>query len=170
MVAGSKKRTRDLPPAVQEATESSGSIELAKKKWVERPMEPVMANGRGMRVLGFIPLGGLVTRPLHQAPAALAAEAPVPEAAPKDPGAPRGLGTVEGPSLWKKGRPVYEHGNYGRYYGYRHADIRGGACDQRLVAVTQRLDKDLFEGKEVNFGKLRSHTAANKHNVRCSSL
>jgi len=37
----------------------------AATKFVERPMEPVVANGRGMRVLGFVPLSGLRTKSLH---------------------------------------------------------------------------------------------------------
>eukprot|EP00435_Cladocopium_sp_Y103_P012445 s1234_g3.t1 len=107
-----------------------------------RPLEPRVLNGRGMRVLGFVPAhGSLVTKPLA-ATAAQAAPSTT-KLCREDPAV-----SVKGPSAWKKGKPLYAHGNYGSYYSYRHSpeDVQG---DRRLVALSERLGKDFLKGKEV---------------------
>lgn len=143
MAAGSKKsgkvRKLRLPADDSETVEAcTGGGSSERPKWVERPLEPVVANGRGMRVLGFVPVGGLKTTSLCKPPSAAVAE--------NSSNGSCASGAVKGPASWKKGRPVYEHGNYSRYYGYRHAD---GSSDTRLAALVRRLGKDFFAGKEV---------------------
>eukprot|EP00933_Yihiella_yeosuensis_P033758 TRINITY_DN27398_c1_g1_i1.p1 TRINITY_DN27398_c1_g1~~TRINITY_DN27398_c1_g1_i1.p1 ORF type:complete len:410 (-),score=112.26 TRINITY_DN27398_c1_g1_i1:57-1286(-) len=149
-----KKRKRDSDDAEEEVA----LVAEAQKKWVERPFEPIVANGRGMRVLGFVPVGGLVTKPLHPSASTTGAASSntdpnkggaTSSAAPAPGSKPEGGGTVEGPTFWKRSRPVYAHGNYGRYYGYRHADTEAGSSDQRLVAIKGRLGKKFFKNKEV---------------------
>ncbi|CAJ1362264.1 unnamed protein product [Effrenium voratum] len=105
-----------------------------------RPLEPRVLNGCGMRVLGFVPLGGLATKALKvKTPKA----SKVQES--KEIEKPR---LVKGPSSFKKGRAVYEHGNYSSYYGYRHSEPDSSG-DRRLTALTERFGKGFFKGKEV---------------------
>jgi len=144
MAAGSKKtvkvRKPRLPAEVSQTADACTSSS-ERPKWVERPLEPVVANGRGMRVLGFVPIGGLKTTPLRKLSCLSAAKDSSKDS--------RASSVVKGPSSWKKGRPVYEHGNYSRYYGYRHADGVPGSSDTRLTALIERLGNDLFAGKEI---------------------
>eukprot|EP00927_Polykrikos_kofoidii_P080007 TRINITY_DN76868_c0_g1_i1.p1 TRINITY_DN76868_c0_g1~~TRINITY_DN76868_c0_g1_i1.p1 ORF type:complete len:438 (-),score=75.25 TRINITY_DN76868_c0_g1_i1:231-1544(-) len=133
------------------------------RKW---PLEPVSTNGRGMHVLGFVPLCGLKTVPLHPSVANISAQAEQPfanastdsrEASSGDncetcdvrgaDGIEAGTATaivVRGPARWKKGKAVYEHGNYGSYYGYR-----GSGSDLRLASIVKRLGADVFKGKDI---------------------
>ncbi|OLQ12301.1 Kinase D-interacting substrate of 220 kDa [Symbiodinium microadriaticum] len=59
------------------------------------------------------------------------------------------MGVVRGASKWKKGRPLFEHGNYSSYYGYRHAPGQRGDSDRRLLHLTERFGKSFFKKKEV---------------------
>ncbi|CAE7533771.1 unnamed protein product [Symbiodinium sp. CCMP2456] len=59
------------------------------------------------------------------------------------------MGVVRGASKWKKGRPLFEHGNYSSYYGYRHAPGQRGDSDRRLLDLTERFGKSFFKKKEV---------------------
>mmetsp|Transcript_155652 Transcript_155652/g.290519 ORF Transcript_155652/g.290519 Transcript_155652/m.290519 type:complete len:398 (+) Transcript_155652:102-1295(+) len=134
----------------------------APARWVERPLEPVVTSGRGMHMLGFVPRGGLH---LMTATAATSSTSTSPdlakgssckaagrrEAAGKD-GSDEivnGHVTVRGPGKWKSGRPVYTHGNYTDYYGYRLAGSGHSLEDPRLTAVTQHLGENVFRGKDV---------------------
>eukprot|EP00930_Biecheleria_cincta_P068839 TRINITY_DN56666_c0_g1_i1.p1 TRINITY_DN56666_c0_g1~~TRINITY_DN56666_c0_g1_i1.p1 ORF type:complete len:348 (+),score=69.64 TRINITY_DN56666_c0_g1_i1:114-1157(+) len=144
MAAGTKKTGKKQKPRLpaevsQKADDCTSSSE--RPTWVERPLEPVVANGRGMRVLGFVPIGGLKTTPLRKPPSSAGVEKCLQDS--------HTSGVVKGASSWKKGRPVYEHGNYSRYYGYRHADGVTGSSDTRLTALIERLGNDLFAGKEI---------------------
>jgi len=108
-----------------------------------RPLEPRVLNGRGMRVLGFVPAhGSLVTKPLAAAEDTPSAKRP------EDPARNCEAASVKGPSAWKKGKPLYAHGNYGSYYSYRHSpeDVQG---DRRLVALSERFGNDFLKDKEV---------------------
>eukprot|EP00931_Biecheleriopsis_adriatica_P023602 TRINITY_DN14872_c0_g3_i1.p1 TRINITY_DN14872_c0_g3~~TRINITY_DN14872_c0_g3_i1.p1 ORF type:complete len:355 (+),score=72.93 TRINITY_DN14872_c0_g3_i1:38-1102(+) len=148
MAAGSKKRGR--APALQTQVAQTPPTEKAPatSKWVERPIEPVVANGCGMRILGFVPHGGLETTPLQKlAPAAKDAQATVESVSDGHGGG--SSGSVQGPKLWKRGKPVYEHGNYGRYYGYRHGDGAPESGDLRLGALTARLGKEFLRQRDV---------------------
>lgn len=138
-ISGKVRKPRLL--ADDSETADACTVVSEKPKWVERPLEPVVANGRGMRVLGFVPVGGLKTTSLCKPPSSAAAETSSKGSC--------ASGVVKGPASWKKGRPVYEHGNYSRYYGYRHADGSPGSSDTRLAALVARLGKGFFAGKEV---------------------
>jgi len=118
----------------------------------------VNSRGRGMYLLGFVPVdGGLKTQPLG-APEPVTnssgkskrdkkskLEAEEAGAAAEEAGAAVSS-VVRGPAQWKRGRPVYEVGNYRNYYGYRYEEIDE---DQRLGALAARLGDDLFRGLEV---------------------
>ncbi|CAE7330753.1 unnamed protein product [Symbiodinium natans] len=105
--------------------------------------------GRGMRVLSFVPPGGLATQPLKKDDN----DKEVEQASAKmsQPKAKQGEepSVVRGATKWKKGRPLFEHGNYSSYYGYRHAPGERGDSDRRLVALTERLGRSFFKRKEV---------------------
>merc|ERR1719215_2123258 len=115
----------------------------APARWVERPLEPVVTKGRGMHFMGFVPPGGLHTTPIAPNVAASSSSAPVEQAATTG-----HCGSVRGPSKWKHGRPIFEHGNYSEYYGYRLSrpeDLE----DPRLLALKGRFGDDVFLDKEV---------------------
>lgn len=101
-----------------------------------RPMEPVIRPGRGMHVLGF------VTQAMP-----MQALAPPPQDGASSASASKG-GVIRGPSEWKRGRPVFIHGNYSNYYSERHRAL-SGPVDPRLEAVTSHLGDDVFKGKDV---------------------
>jgi len=99
-----------------------------------------VTTGRGMHVLGFVPLNGL--RQLRLRPVG----APTEPDHDADEKANETATMVRGPASWKKGRPVYEYGNYGSYYGYRNA---GESRDLRLAALASQLGEEVFKGLEV---------------------
>lgn len=113
--------------------------------------ELVISRGRGMHLLGFVPLaGGLKTHSLR-------APDPVtnPHDKPKKDNSSKhdadrtdsaDPSVVRGPGHWKRGRPVYEFGNYKSYYGYRYEETDE---DQRLAALAARLGDGLFRGLDV---------------------
>jgi len=113
--------------------------------------EVVNSKGRGMYLLGFVPVaGGLETQSLR-APDPLTN----PSAKPKKDNQSKqeaeetgsaGSSVVRGPGHWKRGRPVYEFGNYKSYYGYRYEESDE---DQRLAALAARLGDNLFRKLEV---------------------
>eukprot|EP00929_Paragymnodinium_shiwhaense_P079463 TRINITY_DN41364_c0_g1_i2.p1 TRINITY_DN41364_c0_g1~~TRINITY_DN41364_c0_g1_i2.p1 ORF type:complete len:318 (+),score=42.75 TRINITY_DN41364_c0_g1_i2:70-1023(+) len=126
-------------------------------------MEPPVQNGRGMRLLGFVPAAGLSsmklrTVPLRHVPSGTKrkrnteADVAISPADSTTASTASSSNTVRGPSSWKKGRPVYERGNYASYYGYRQADVDAAgldAHDLRLAAVTKCLGPHVFHGLEV---------------------
>jgi 7SK snRNA methylphosphate capping enzyme len=94
-----------------------------------------------MHVLGFVSQKSLLAaKPLERQAASNGSET-------------AGVSTVHGPSQEKNGRvvrrPVFEHGNYDRYYGYRHADGACGDQDPRLLRIEHALGPDFFATKEV---------------------
>jgi len=115
------------------AEHRNGKADVAQepaKVWIERPVEPVIAKGRGMAVLGFVPVQGL--KALQVAPLAPRAEPP--------------------PACDASRRQQHEgysavRGSYKRYYGYRPGG--SGDSDRRLMAVSRRIGADCFEGKDV---------------------
>jgi 7SK snRNA methylphosphate capping enzyme len=128
---------------------------------VDRTLEPGIVSGRGMHVLGFMSPGSVCHKNLFQRPSLERSAPPDASSAPSgcsassrspivvDDGAP-----VRGPTRWKSGRPIYEYGNYGAYYGYRHHGEHAAAeetCsgDKRLAALETQLGEDFFAGKDV---------------------
>jgi len=113
--------------------------------------EMVNSRGRGMHILGFVPVaGGLKTRSLRAPdPVTNPSEKPKKDKLRKqelEETGSVGSSVVRGPGHWKRGRPVYAFGNYKSYYGYRHEENEE---DQRLAALTAHLGDDLFRKLEV---------------------
>lgn len=149
-----------MPKASQDASgdaDAKAAPAKAPKRWVDMSHgEPVVTNGRGMHFMAFMPAGGFRTipivpaaRPASSSTAPLSPEAPVakfdesPQAVPVGP-----HGSIRGPSKWKSGRAVFEHGNYAEYYGYRLANPEREE-EPRLVALRARFGNEVFLGKEV---------------------
>jgi len=130
-------------------------------RWVERPLEPavegtIITRGRGMHILGFVPRGGIATRTLKDASQSTMEQASSRSAE----GAAKttfikvvSRDAVHGPSCEKNGRgvsrPIFEHGNYDRYYGYRHASGARGEPDPRLCRIEDAFGPGFFASKEV---------------------
>jgi len=132
--------------AADAAGESIAAV--ATKHWVERPLEPVVTNGRGMHIMGFAPPGGFRTTPIAAQSASssnlhVAENVETAESVDKE-----NFGAIRGPSKWKHGRPVFEHGNYSEYYGYRLAQPERTE-DPRLTAIRKHFGDDAFLDKDV---------------------
>jgi len=128
------------------------------RRWVERPIEPVVTHGRGMHVLGFVPAGGFTglrvaghgRPPALQKAAAGSTAGGGGEAATGEPTEhtdPSTAGGVRGPTRLKRARPVFERGNYDRYYGYRYSGEEKE--DLRIASLRRRFGDGLFSGQEV---------------------
>jgi len=101
--------------------------------------------------MGFVPQGGFRTTPIASPTTPSSSSAPSIKAAhePEEvvqAAGPRGA--IRGPAKWKDGRPVFEHGNYAQYYGYRLARPEQDE-DPRLVALRGHFGGDVFLDKEV---------------------
>mmetsp|Transcript_69313 Transcript_69313/g.166187 ORF Transcript_69313/g.166187 Transcript_69313/m.166187 type:complete len:323 (+) Transcript_69313:69-1037(+) len=130
------------------------TVAEGRAPWVERPLEPVVTRGVGMRVLGFVtalaPAKPL--RPKESSDDKENAAESAPAGVPQQSSNKRKFdGTVAGPGYWKRNKPVYLHGNYRGYYRRRDSLMDGQATDRdrRVTAVLERLGEDVFASKEV---------------------
>lgn len=127
------------------------------KLWVERPLEPVVARGCGMHVLGFVPRTGFMpTQAVRASPATqvrVSLSTVEVSSGPSIDAQEAPEKTVHGPACEKNGRavrrPIFERGNYNRYYGYRHSDGVNGEQDPRLLRIEEHFGPGVFESKEV---------------------
>jgi len=154
------------------AASSSTSPRTTNGEKLERPMEPVLLNGKGMRVLGFMPLGGFKALG-RKAGHGGDAEPPTPASG----GRPEAAQQVASGESAKDDSNVKEasevgaaaadknaadakkhhdgykrrHGSYRHYYSYRHGPDGSAlnGLDRRLDAILDKLGKDFFDGKEV---------------------
>lgn len=137
-----KKRKRADAESNHGAEVSSA---VSSVRWVARPLEPVVTNGRGMHFMGFAPPGGFQTTPITISSSSTSA--PQAQSSRSEDVSER-RGSIRGPTKWKHGRPVFEHGNYSEYYGYRLARPEQ-LEDPRLDALRTRLGGDVFSDKSV---------------------
>lgn len=93
--------------------------------------------------MGFVPRGGFQTTPIAPNAAASSSSAPAEQAVTTG-----HCGSVRGPTKWKSGRPIFEHGNYSEYYGYRLSRPEQ-LEDPRLLALKGRFGDDVLHDKEV---------------------
>jgi len=150
-------------------------MELVPPNFVPRPVEPVVKNGRGMHVMGFMKPSvlKLVSKQDSSSKVASTSSPAAPEAgksecatisnadlehdehkhsqdvstAPELDGGSNGK--VRGPCMQANGRYLYLHGNYWDYNRYRHGKQGQGQIDPRLKSIVEHLGEDFFRGQDV---------------------